>query len=338
MAGRPEPGMVSGMGKHEWSAGETEVLANAVGRAPSVHNIQPWRLEFTDGEVAVHERTDVSLPYHDPEGKDRSISCGAAVANLEIAMWRLSLRPVMRILPDGTDSEVVARLSVEEKREPTEAELRRYSAIRRRRSYRRPFIGSPLPDDEVNRITAAADSATVHARRVRGRGEIDALADLLEYAGVVLKSDEGYQRELSVWTIQDEESRTYGAGVARSASPPTTLPWSGLPRPGTAIPDRQTLVERLGNEVVLVFVTETNDRIAHVRTGIAMQRVWLAAVERGFAAAVQTHPLHLPEARQRFVEKLALSGYPQLLMRVGRPFGTLPQSPRRPVTDVVGPD
>src|SRR5690606_5570387 len=129
--------MVSGMGKHEWSAGETEVLANAVGRAPSVHNIQPWRREFTDGEGAVH---------------------------------------------DGTDSEVVARLSVEEKREPTEAELRRYSAIRRRRSYRRPFIGSPLPDDEVNRITAAADSATVHARRVRGRGEIDALADLLEYA------------------------------------------------------------------------------------------------------------------------------------------------------------
>lgn len=326
------------MGKHEWSAGETEVLANAVVWAPSVHNIQPWRLEFTDDEVVVFERTDISLPYHDPEGKDRSVSYGAAVANLEIAMRRLSLRPGVRLLPDGTDSEVVARLSVEGRQDPTEAELHRYSAIRRRRSYRRPFIGPPLPAREIDRITASADDDAVHIRPVRGDTEIDALADLLEYAGGTLKSDQGYQRELSIWTIRDEDSRTHGAGVSRSASPPTTLPWAGLPRPGTAIPDRRTLVERLGNETVLVFSTDTDDRAAHMRTGLAMQRTWLSAVERGFAAAVQTHPLHLSEARRRFVERLALTGCPQLLMRVGRPFGALPQSLRRHAAEVIASD
>lgn len=325
------------MTKREWSVGETDVLARAVVRAPSVHNIQPWRLEFPDGEAVLFERADLALPYHDPHGRDRSISCGAAVANLEIAARILSLEPRVRLLPDGTDADRVARLAVVDTHQPCEAELHRYSAISRRRSYRRPFAGPALSDDEVNHLLAETGEESVHVRPLRGRGEVEVLADLLEYAGIVLKQDRGYQRELAIWTIRDERSRVHGVGIAGSASPSSSLPWAGLVRPQTTLPHRQVLADRIAEETVLVFATDDDGREAHVRTGMAMQRVWLAAVERGFVAAVQTHPLHLTKARRRFGERLSLGGHPQLLMRVGRPSGTVPQSPRRHENELLAP-
>ncbi|WP_024874405.1 Acg family FMN-binding oxidoreductase [Saccharomonospora piscinae] len=324
----------------EWSVGETDVLARAVVRAPSVHNIQPWRLELPDGEARIFERADLGLPYHDPRGRDRSISCGAAVTNLELGMRVLGKRPAVRLLPDGPGGSLVATVGVAERAEPTEAELRRYSAIARRHSYRRPFAGPVPQGEDVTRLVAEADrtdAADVRVRALHGAGEVGALAELLEYAGMVLRNDQGYQRELAIWTIRDERSRTHGAGVAGSATPTSTLPWAGLVRAGTALPDRATLTERLHGETVFVFASDTDGRDAHVRTGMAMQRLWLAAVERGLVAAVQTHPLHLTEARSRFGERLSLPGYPQLLMRVGRPAGAVPRSPRRRAAELLMP-
>ncbi|EID56117.1 Acg family FMN-binding oxidoreductase [Saccharomonospora xinjiangensis] len=326
------------MTKREWSAADTDVLAKAVVRSPSVHNIQPWRLELPAGEVLLFERADLSLPHHDPHGRDRAISCGAAVANLELAARVLSLRHRVRLLPDGQQGDLVARLTVEGTQRPGEADLRRYSAIARRRSYRRAFSGPALTGDDVAGLVAALEGEEgVRVERLGSAEQLDALAELLEHAATVLKQDTGYQRELAMWTIRDERSHPHGAGVAGSALPPSPLPWSGLVRSQTALPDRRTLAQRLAEETVLLFATEGDGRDAHVRTGRAMQRVWLAAVERGFVAAVQTHPMHLSEARRRFGQRLSLEGHPQVLMRVGRPSGTVPQSPRRREDELLAP-
>lgn len=325
------------MTKREWSVGETDVLAIAVVRAPSVHNIQPWRLELPDGEAELFERADLALPHHDPFDRDRSISCGAAAANLEIAARVLSLCPRLTLLPDGPDSDLVARLTVDGTERPAEVELHRYSAIARRRSYRRPFAGPRVSREDVAHLLADVGDENVRIRPLLGQVEIGALTDLLDYAGTVMKNDQGYQRELAIWTIRDEETRTHGVGVAGSTLPPSSLPWAGLVRAQTSLPDRSVLAQRLAEETVLLFATGEDSREAHVRTGLAMQRLWLGAVRRGFVAAVQTQPLHLPEARRRFGEQLSLQGHPQLLMRVGRPSGAVPQSPHRRVSEVLTP-
>ncbi|HET6705722.1 MAG TPA: nitroreductase, partial [Amycolatopsis sp.] len=68
-----------------WTAAETDVLVRSMMRAPSVHNTQPWLLEVEAAELRVRERAEPALPHHDPRGRDRAASCGAAVANLELA-------------------------------------------------------------------------------------------------------------------------------------------------------------------------------------------------------------------------------------------------------------
>ncbi|PXY30113.1 nitroreductase [Prauserella sp. PE36] len=319
----------------EWSAGEIDVLARAVVHAPSVHNMQPWSLELPDGEALLVERTDLALPCHDPAGRDRAVSCGAAAANLELGMRVLGRATRLALLPDPDRPDLVARITAGEVRLPSGIDLHRYSAIARRRSYRHAFTGQCVSDYDLADLVAASPAEGVTARPLRGAAELTALADVLEYAGAAVRQDDGYQRELALWTARDIERAGDGLALAAVAS---TLPWAGLVRPGTALPDRETLAARLGRETVLVFVTTDDTRLDHVRTGVAMEQTWLAAVDMGLAAAVQTQPLHLAEARSALIENLGLPGYPQLLMRVGHPAVAVPRSPRRAIRELLDRD
>lgn len=320
----------------EWSDAEIDVLARAVVQAPSVHNTQPWTLELPAGEAVLRERDDCALPYHDPGGRDRAISCGAAIANLELGMRVVGRDVDVRLLPDAGRPDVVARLIGGDGYLPSATDMRRYSAIPRRRSYRQAFRRNPAPPHEVDQLVAVACDESVRVRVLRKRSDLLALADMIEYAAAALQHDRGYQRELAIWTNPDEASHRHGTGLARGAVPQTTLPWAGLARGGIALPDRDKLAQRLERETVLMFLTPDDDRLDHLRTGIVMERTWLTAVACGLAAAVQTQTLQLPEARKHLMKNLGLTEYPQLLMRVGLP-GTqaLPQSPRKHVADLL---
>ncbi|NIJ12416.1 hypothetical protein FHU38_002760 [Saccharomonospora amisosensis] len=322
----------------EWSTGETEVLAEAIGRAPSILNIQPWSLELRRDEVLLYERADMALPYHDPLSRDRVISCGAAVANMELAIRVLGRRPTVSLLPDEERPTLIARLTVTGPGEPGERDRELFRAIPRRTSHRRPFAHRSVPDEVADRLTGESAFAGVHARRLRGRAALAALADELTDAARIQQADRGYQRERALWTIRDEDSHRHGAGIARSALPETggQLPWVGLVRSLTDLPDRETLIGLLESETVLLFTSDGDGKLDHVHTGIAMQRTWLAAVDAGLAAAVQTQPLHLPQIRDALTEKLDIDGCPQLLMRVGYPSATVAPTPRRSATDLFG--
>ncbi|MBK1782837.1 Acg family FMN-binding oxidoreductase [Prauserella cavernicola] len=321
---------------YEWSAGEIDVLARAVVHAPSVHNIQPWALELPDGEALLFERGDLAVPYHDPHGRDRAISCGGAITHLQLGMRVLGWATRVELLPDPARPELIARVAVTGARVPSDKDLHRYSAIARRRSYRHAFTGQSVSDYDLDDLVAASPLAGVRARPLRGAEELAALADVLEYAGAALRHDEGYQRELAMWTFhEDELGLGFGAGIASATLAASTLPWAGLVRPGTALPDRETLARRLSRETVLVFLTPDDTRADHLRTGIAMEHTWLAAVDMGLAAAVQTQPFQLSEARSALIDDLCLPGHPQLLMRVGHPAEPVPQSPRRRVREVL---
>ncbi|WP_199432252.1 Acg family FMN-binding oxidoreductase [Qaidamihabitans albus] len=322
----------------EWTAGEIDVLARAVVRAPSVHNTQPWSLELPDGEALLFERTDLALPYHDPLGRDRAISCGTAIANLELGMRVLGRRTSLSLLPDPERRDLIARVSAVGGLVPTDTDLHRYSAIARRRSYRQPFAKQSVSDYDVKDLLAAPGTDGVQVVALRTEAELAALAGLLDYAATVLRQDRGYQRELALWTIRDERSHRHGVGVAGGTLTQTPLPWAGLVRPSTPLPDPVALADRLAGETVLLFLTSGDTRLDHVRAGIATEHTWLTAVHTGLAAAMQTQPLHLSEVRSGLIERLGLSGYPQLLMRVGHPAGPVPQSPRRSVNELLRPE
>ncbi|QIZ38684.1 hypothetical protein [Saccharopolyspora sp. ASAGF58] len=72
-------------GPDAWSAAESAMLGEAVDCAPSVHNTRPWALTIHGRTAQLRERPKL-LAQHDPHGRDRRISFGAALANLVLAI------------------------------------------------------------------------------------------------------------------------------------------------------------------------------------------------------------------------------------------------------------
>lgn len=323
---------VSTVDRPDWTPAETEVLVRSMMRAPSVHNTQPWLLDVAPGELSVRERAEPALPHHDPDGRDRAASCGAAVANLELAVRTLGRTAEVAFLPDDGQPELVARVTVGGAEAPSVEELRRYGAIARRASHRAPFEGLVVPEPVVRGIVAAGGAAGVEARPVR---EVAAVARLLHFAARSFQQDGGYQRELSLWTIRDERAHLHGVGLPASRVPAGSVPWAGLVRRATEIPLPAELERRLAAETLLLFVTADDARSDHVRAGYAMERAWLAAVDVGLAAAVLTQPLHLEPVRSVLCEDLALTGFPQALLRIGYTAEADPPAPRRAVEEVL---
>lgn len=318
-----------------WNQAETDVLLRAMTSAPSVHNLQPWLLDIGPDELVVRERTELQLPHHDPLGRDRAASCGGAVANLELAVRTLGRAAAVEFLPDRTRPEIVARIAVAGAAAPIVADLHRYGAIARRASHRAPFEDAPVPAVALRRIGEMGAAPGVEARLVRPGREIAVVARLLHVAAEHFKADGAYQRELSLWTIRDEHAHRHGVGLPASRVPAGSVPWAGLVRRATELPGTADIEARLAAESLLVFVTADDTRLDHVRAGYAMERAWLTAVDLGLVAAVLTQPLHLEPVRSALCVDLTLSGFPQILMRVGYSSEPDPAGPRRVVEEVL---
>ena len=304
------------------------VLARAVSRAPSVHNSQPWQLLVRGTEVDLLERRTVALRRHDPFGRDRLLSCGAALTNLELAIRALG-RDCHVDFRDGED--VVATVTIGRPKRTSARDYTLYQAIGRRRSHRRRFIHGRVSADVYTAVVAAGETTGVH---LIVPGRLDKLAELLGFATRVLREDRGYQRELELWTAHTHGWEAIGDGVPEDALSPEALPVAGLVRTGTPVPDDVVLAERLAVENLLVVCTDGDTRADHLAAGAALQRVWLTAASKALVGSVLTQPLHLTGLRSRLVSELALPGVPQAIFRYGYPAVPATPSPRLPLGEL----
>lgn len=305
------------------------ILARAVSRAPSVHNSQPWQLLVRGTQVDLLERREVELRRHDPFGRDRLLSCGAAAANLELAVRALGRECHLEY---GVD--VAATATVGRPHATSARDLALYQAIGRRRSYRHPFCSSRVPAAVRTAVAAAGETTGV---RFVAPGRLDKLAELLGFATRVLREDRGYQRELEVWTAHAHSRRLVGDGVASDALSAEAMPVAGLVRTDTPVPDDVVLAGRLAAENLLIVCSDGDARVDHLAAGAALQRVWLTAAAKALSGSVLTQPLHLTGFRARLVSELALPGVPQAIFRFGYPEVPAAPSPRLPLGELLVP-
>jgi nitroreductase len=313
-----------------WSPIEVRSLFQAVAQAPSVHNTQAWVMVLRERSVQLYELWDITLPHHDPTGRDRLLSCGAALTNLNLAMRNLGWETNIRLFPDPARGDLVATVTAVRRQPPTAEERNWYDAIPDRRSHRLRFDEEPLSAQEIRQVGAALVGERMSSHQVAGSAEASAVAGLLEHAAELLRYDRRYQRELRSWTIR--------RGHPRAGIPEDRLShalFGGLVRRGDGVPDHKVLTSRIDHECVFVIETADDSKRDHVLAGAAVQRAWLAATNLGLAASLITQPLQLPEIRSGLSDRLNLSGFPHALLRVGRSERVIAPVPRRPYAEVV---
>lgn len=304
------------------------VLLRAAVAAPSVYNIQPWQFAIIDDRVELYLDTERQLPVADPLGRERIISCGAALEGLCLGMAHLGYEPQISLPARRWDPAHLATVRRGPARRATDEEARRYWALHRRHMYRHRFAGRPIPDDVIMRLQRVGYSYEVWVREIDQHR--DKLVDLAEDAVFKLLADEEYRAELAAWTRRDDSR---GDGVPLDVMGEEKYPVNGLS--WALLVDDAMDQHALHQDRLLVLGTRIDTPVGWLRAGRALHAILLEATARGLAASMLTQVLEVAELRNHLTDALGLRGRPQALLRIGYPAAPVKQAPRRPLTEVL---
>ena len=322
----------------------TDTLLRAAifaGRAPSLHNSQPWHWQIGAGVLDLRLEPRRVLAVSDPNARLAVLSCGAALhhARIHLAVegWRVAIARV----PDSDDPDLLARLRVGDV-EPGDGDPvppdggdlgRLVRAALRRRTNRRGTPGVPVDRHRVASIRAAVRAQGADLTLLRPH-QVVALAGAAERAYDVEAADPAWQVEVAGWVGGD---RPLGTGIPASALPSDpellTAPARVLRRAGAAL-----VAETHRHAAVFaVLHTPGDDRRDWLTAGEGLSAGWLTATELDVAVLPLSVVTEVTSSRDRIRHLLGWSGYPHLLLRLasGATDDIAPATPRLAAKDVI---
>jgi hypothetical protein len=310
-------------------------LAGVAGRAPSLHNTQPWR--FTVSGDAIELDADASRQLIlDPGGREMLISCGAALYGLRLAVCSLGYRPEVELLP-GPGRRPLARVRLGPEAPMTADERKMLTAIPHRHTHRGPFEAGPLPAGLLARLQddARAEGATLT--------EIDPglprewLNALVAASG--RRQDRDPRSRAETWRWSRDVASPDRDGVPAHAFP--TVPGR---EPGQ-LPQRDFDLGRgvgmlsaggPAPPITAVLSTSGDGEVDWLHVGQALHKLLLRAASQWVFASLNTQPLEDPATRALISGRLAVPGAPQMLLAFGVSRIAHPTARRR-AADLIGP-
>jgi nitroreductase len=317
-------------------ADQVDFLISTAVRAPSVHNTQPWR--FRVGEFAIELYADLGRKLRaDPLGREMLISCGAALFGLRLAVRSLGYLPVVDLLPDPAQLQLLARVKLGAAAPMTAQERQLFEAVPHRHTHRGPFDPGPLPAGLLAGLQhdALAEGATLAP--VSPGLAYQQLADIAGAAGRRQNLDPVARAEARRWTRG-------AADPARDGVPAHAFP-ADTGHPSARLPQRDFDVGRgLGllpadgppPAVTAVLLTPGDRRAGWLAAGQALHRLLAHAASKWVFASLYTQPLEAAAIRALIRHRLALPGAPQMLLQLGL-ARTTRSTARRPPTELTEP-
>jgi nitroreductase len=309
--------------------------ASRAALAPSVHNTQPWHFMVTNDYLDIRSEPLRRLTVLDPRGRQLMISCGCALFNARVAIAAAGYTSIVERRPDPTSPGLVARVWVGERHDwvPIAA---LDPAIDARRTNRRAFIGGPVAAGVITDLVAAARAEGGHLLPIVEPRQRRATAELSQQADRIQEADSAYQAELERWTTDDPRRRD---GV-QAASVPYVGPFA---EPHDTLPIRAFDVRGMGwlpassesdSECLLLLSAAKDEPESWLRTGEALERVWLTLTLRGYSASPLTQVVEASQTNGLLRKALGTDLHPQILLRVGHAPDAV-RSPRLDAADVI---
>jgi nitroreductase len=302
-------------------------------QAPSMLNSQPWRFRRAGAGLEVLADEERRLTVADPTGWGIRIACGAATTNAALALAVTGTPAQVRLRPDPARPEVMARLTPAGRRPATPRESALYAAIPHRHSNRHPFAEAPVPPQARSALRTAAGECGAWLELLVGRGPLALVAEIVRAADTALRRDPAYLAEVGTWTGGGPGSAegipAHAAGLAPESHDLLAMrDLGGQVRTGGRGYEADPLVAILGT---------AGDTVPdQLLAGVALQHVLLTATDAGLAVSMLSQPVEVPVAREQLRRGLGRYGVPQMILRIGYGYPSLP-SPRRPPAQVITP-
>lgn len=312
--------------------------AEAARWAPSIHNSQPWLLRRRRDGLTVVEDAGRAVPVIDPQGRDRTISCGAALLNAAVALRALGWTVDVATLPDPADPAVVGTVRVTGRSTPSARDSELARMVPLRHTHRRVYRSHAVAEEDLLdlRQAVAAEGARLSVADAPARRR---LAHLLRRAVRAQAADPELRGEVERWVRRGGPASGHVVdGIPSSALGTSPFPVDSLVHGGhRGAPEAGEIEEELARSTVLVVATRADTRQDWVVAGLALERMLLAATAKGLVATFAEQALQDPALRPEVAEVLGLWGLPQVLLRVGRPLVDAPLTPRRPLSELLEP-
>jgi hypothetical protein len=302
--------------------------------APSVHNTQPWWWQVNGTALELWADRERSLPVSDPLGRNLVISCGAALHHTVVAAEAVGARAEVEHLPEGADSDLMARIHLVAHHPSVDA-LARLTLLGQRHTDRRRFTSWPVPDESVGHLAeegrkwgAAVLAVTDPPLRVQ-------IEEILEEARRRQQGDPRIADETESWIDHD---------------PADGVPSAALPRFDGARGERPTRFDSSliadaaesiirGTDGLLVVSTEDDGPLSWLHAGASLSALWLQATGHGLSVVPLSQAVEVERTRIELERLLPPPArVPQVLARVGWQEigrGELPRTPRRTVDDLL---
>lgn len=303
------------------------------GRAPSVHNTQPWHWVFDGRRLYLHTDPDRQLSAADPRGRQQIISCGATLHHARTAFAANGWHTDTMRLPDPDRPDLLAVIDFRPWPDPPAGIGRRAAAIQTRRTDRLPMLAPTGWDGllpVLRRLAAPHEvSLAVISDEIRPR-----LAAVSERADAARRYDMFYQHELRWWSGHSETTEGVpSTALASDAEFARVDVGRSFPRPEHS--DRRPEVTDHSALVVLSTLDESRPQWLH--TGEALSVILLECTAAGLATCPLTHITELAAGRRTVASLLPEDAQPQVIIRIGTAPDTTeqPPTPRRLLTETL---
>ena len=314
-----------------------ERIVEIATRAPSVHNTQPWRWRATGHTLELYADPAYLLPETDPEGRNLTISCGAALHHAQVAAGALGWAAEVVRLPDPDQPDLLARLDLSPAAPPAAA-VEALDALDRRATDRRRFTAWPVPEERLAHLARIANEWGARAVPLTDDSERFIAERLVLRAAAHQRTNRAAMREQRQW-----QDRSAADGVPSAVLPgPAGLRGAHLHRfeSGTGgLLSAAGDTELEASDGLLILFDTNNDTRAWLRAGEGLSALWLAATAGGLSVVPLTQVIEVPETRLAMQsEVLGGLAHPFILVRIGwQSIGRdeLARTPRRPVAEVL---
>ncbi|WP_328912221.1 MULTISPECIES: Acg family FMN-binding oxidoreductase [unclassified Streptomyces] len=314
-------------------AATLEKLISAAVAAPSIHNTQPWRyrLDPDTSTVEVRASADRTLRRADPLARALHVSVGAALFNLRVAVAHFGWEPVVRLLPDPAEPDLLASVRLAGPL-PGGAHHGQdlYDVLWRRHTSRLPFSDRPLAPGVLTELVEAAHAEGA-LLAVRGAAETIRLLRLTAEAESRNISDPERRAESREWIRDDAPDGLPGwaLGPQDADGHLPVRDFSAL-RPADRRPP--ALFER---HPVIAVLSTGHDRPADwLRAGQALEHALLVATAHDVRASLMHQALEWTDLRWVLRDPRGGVEHVQMLIRLGYGREGRP-TPRRPLRDVT---
>lgn len=305
-------------------------------RAPSIHNTQPWRFVVQGDSIELWADRSRGLATLDPSGRQLTVSCGAALEHLCLAVIAQGQRPAVALIPDPDSPDLLARVRLEGPGSPNAVEAELIAAIPRRVTVRAPFESRPVPEEIIDAISreSAIEDTWVHP--IFRREDVVTLSVLLSHAEAAEKADPAYLQELEQWRRSEPASD----GIPDAAVPALAERHSDVSLRDfhpPAVGDQRHQADQVppDEKPLLVIVgTPTDGELDWLSAGRRLARLLLRAAGYGVVASPLGQVIDDDAPRQQVRHQLGLLGWPQMLLRMGYGHAE-PVTGRRSVDEVV---